>query len=130
MKYSDLERLARRRLNLAENWKVYQWECLPKSSMQTTHFQVTGAVCDAVYSKGPRKGETNWSKRDRKTEMQFVCSVAEAEAFCLEWEQETGKCHKCEGSGQTFAGWNPTDGNKYRTCQRCNGSGEMKGADQ
>ena len=51
-------------------------------------------------------------------------SVCEAEANALAWEQRTGKCCACMGTGQEFAAWSVTEGTTYRPCGRCKGSKE------
>ena len=117
-----LERMARKRLGLSDSWKAFQFVCLPRGAVATTHYEVVGAECDAVFTRGPRKGETNWGKRNLKTERSFICSVAEGELFLREWE-ETGKCHRCDGAGKEWVGWSEETGHKHRECSRCFGTG-------
>lgn len=51
-------------------------------------------------------------------------SEAQVAAEALAWERSTGKCLACGGSGQENTGWCHKDGEKYRTCTRCNGDGK------
>ena len=46
------------------------------------------------------------------------------DAWCIQWEQRTGKCHRCTGAGQEFAGWSKASGTRYRECPRCKGDGK------
>lgn len=39
------------------------------------------------------------------------------------FERETGKCHRCGGDGQDWAGWNHGTGHRWRPCKRCGASG-------
>lgn len=110
---------------LPAGWNWYRWEALPrKRSGNATHLQITGAVCTATITKGKRKGQTNWLKRDKSTEKTFVFSVNDFEAWQLERERKTGKCRECYGTGQAWAGWSAETGTKYRTCRRCGGTGK------
>ena len=114
---------------LPANWKVFHYKCLPNVEgrhTKTTHYQLTGAVCDAVYQSGRHKGRTNWAKKDKSTLATVIIGVAEHEAFLLRWEAKTGKCHKCYGTGQEWRGWNCETGDKYGMCGRCGGSGNAK----
>jgi len=49
---------------------------------------VKGAVCTAVYTRGPNKGHRNWSKRDRATEREIVISFVDYDAAVAEWKAE------------------------------------------
>lgn len=121
----DLRELqARRALGMPDNWRLFSWQCVPSGSMDSTHVRLRGAVCTAVFTRGPRKGRTNWAKRDRSTECEVYISHADHDAFCIQWEAETGHCHECTGTGQTFAGWSVADGVRHRTCTRCLGTGD------
>lgn len=84
---------------------------------------ITGAVPNGVFKSGPRKGETNWAKADKSTERRIVISAGDALRFRLEWERDHGKCHECLGSGRAWCGWSKSEGNRFRTCVRCGGSG-------
>jgi hypothetical protein len=52
---------------------------------------VKGAVCDAVYTRGPNKGHRNWSKRDRATERELVITFVEYDEVVAEWTMEHSK---------------------------------------
>ena len=42
------------------------------------------------------------------------------------FEAETGRCAKCNGSGQQWAGWSVVDGTRFEPCTRCNATGVPK----
>jgi RecJ-like exonuclease len=72
-------------------------------------------VVTPLVSKGPNKGRPNWRKMDQATERVVIITVAEHEAWKLEWERKTGNCAECVGTGITA--WE-------RLCRRCGGSGK------
>lgn len=39
------------------------------------------------------------------------------------WERESGKCSECLGSGKTLASWSKRNGETFRQCKRCEGTG-------
>ena len=90
--------------------------------METLYVELTGAVCAVNYSRGERKGQTNWSKRDRGTERKVIITPAEHTRWLIAWEKRTGLCSHCVGKGQVFRSWNHQAGTTYRTCPVCNGS--------
>lgn len=111
------EEQARRVVGI-DGWRLYAIQAIKPSGIL-----IKGAVCTATFKRGPRKGQTNWSKRLAETERTVCFSVAEVDAFRAEWERETGKCNECTGTKQTLARWSSTEGTTYRTCRRCNGTG-------
>ena len=103
-------------------WRAYRFECIAGGGML-----LRGAVCDETFKRGPRKGCTNWGKRDRSTERQLALSASEMAEFERAWEIETGKCHECMGSGQVFLRWSQSEGRMTHDCHRCLGSGVRLG---
>ena len=85
---------------------------------------VTGAVCTATYTRGKRKGQTNWAKRDAATERTYAVSPAEIAERQLRWEKETGTCHTCGGGAREWFKWSAVGGNEYRDCRRCKATGK------
>ena len=107
---------------LPSNWKIFRCEAFPKSGIDDCGYvAVTGAVCDFQYLKGKRKGQTDWRKRDARTETTVNLPVAEHEAWKREWEQKTGLCSTCTGTGEVFRSWDVNTGTKYDTCPKCKG---------
>jgi hypothetical protein len=86
-------------------------------------FLISGAVCTTRFTSGPRKGRLNWAKRDRATEREIFISRADIEARQAQWECETGKCRKCFGSTQEWAGWSAKDGTIFKPCRSCDSTG-------
>ena len=115
-------------LKVPDGWRWFRFERLPKDARESTHIQITGAVCTEVFTRGPRKGHKNWSKRDLSTERQVVFSDAEHEKWCEQWEVKTGKCRACAGTGLDWCGWSAKEGNRYRDCRRCNATGKAPSA--
>ena len=117
---------AREALGLSDDWHLFAWACLPRArdgqkDWKATHFQVTGCIAPVI-TRGKNKGERNWSKMDKTTIREFVVSIADHEAWKLEWERKNGKCHRCQGSGKTLARVTATE-KTYRECTRCKGTG-------
>jgi hypothetical protein len=42
------------------------------------------------------------------------------------FEKETGRCAKCNGTGQQWQGWNHERGNRYEPCTRCGATGRAR----
>ncbi len=51
---------------------------------------VRGAVCTATYTRGPRKGQTNWTKMDHSTVREFVITFADYDARAAKWRAGNG----------------------------------------
>lgn len=100
-----------------DGWEGYAWEAADGGSI------VRGCVPDGVYSKGPRKGQPKFSNPVCGTEKTVVVALEELASAAAHHERSTGECWDCKGTGQTWAGWSAADGNRYKTCSRCGGSG-------
>jgi hypothetical protein len=105
--------IARKKLHLEEPWKSCGWKRLDPDGLLVRIAQ------EKTISRGPRKGKIAWHGEVKEV---FV-SYAETTVAELEWEAQTGKCHNCGGDGQENCGWHHETGPRYRTCQRCTGSG-------
>lgn len=108
------ESAARRIGGHPPEWKFYQFEVIDGGML------VTGGVPRYV-TRGPNKGQPRWKGRGDRV----LVGDAEHRAECSAYEHETGKCHKCWGTGQEFAGWSRDQGTHYRTCFRCKGTGKL-----
>jgi hypothetical protein len=84
---------------------------------------IQGAVCDAVFTRGPRQGSPNWSKRDPSTEREIALTGLQIRQFEMQWERKSGKCSVCLGTGKRWCGWSVDNGNRFRPCDRCNETG-------
>jgi hypothetical protein len=114
----DLFNLTARRVhNMPEDWR---WCRLNSHNKPEDFIEVEGAIPTGVFKSGPRKGRPKWPK-----ELQTIwMRRRDMDRVAIEWEKETGKCHKCDGTGQEWAGWNKEEGRKTRKCDRCSGSGK------
>ena len=115
----DFFSLAAQRLhNKPEGWR---WCQLDAHRKPEDFVEVTGAVPIGVISRGPRKGHPRWPKTLERVWLR----MADIRKVQLDWEQETGKCGNCDGSGQESAGWSrEKNGRETRQCSRCGGSGK------
>jgi hypothetical protein len=109
-----LSSAARRKLNKPDGWQVVRWEAIG----DTDDLLIGGGVPVGIYQRGPRKGRPKFAPPFD----QCVITKAELLTERLRFEADTGKCYACE-NGQEWAGWSRDDGNRFRTCRRCNGSG-------
>ncbi|EHL99335.1 hypothetical protein HMPREF9946_03097 [Acetobacteraceae bacterium AT-5844] len=119
----DYETHAREMYGLPDDWMVCIWEALGKPGKPQA-IALTGAVVTEVFKSGPRKGEKNWKKRDRSTQMTVSIPKAAHQKWLLEWEQKTGLCHECNGKGEVFKSWDRETGTQMKPCRRCDGTGK------
>lgn len=104
------------------NW---QWKSLDGigASRQDGGFLMKGGIPPLIKS-GKRAGEPNWSKAtDQRS---FLVTFRELDEFVARWEIETGRCSKCQGSGEEVCGWSRDHGAQHRCCSKCSGSGRPK----
>jgi len=94
---TDFYNLIARERGMPEGWRWYQIEARPQfwagkqPDRGTATCLVRGAVCTAVITRGARKGQTNWAKRDRSTDQEIVISFAEYDARVSKWKAEQEK---------------------------------------
>ena len=119
-----LEEHAREKAGMSENWRVYRFECFPKNGEKILYFELTGAVVP-FYTRGEKKGKPNWSREDITTKHVVVLPVDEHDEWTRKWEQKTGKCANCQGSGKELEGCG-IHGTTYRCCRKCHGEGLTK----
>lgn len=116
-----LENHAREKVGMPQDWQVWSYEVLDHESDDST-MKITGAIAPIV-TRGKRKGLKNWRKKDKATIRNAYIRESEHDEWLSVWESKTGNCHKCQGTGEMWAGWSAKDGTRYRTCTRCSGSG-------
>lgn len=106
--------IARARTGMAEPWGWISIQAIggPPGG-PGTHTLLKGAMPGPPFKSGPRKGRTNWAKRDRSFDRTVVISNEDFDAFKRNWELETGLCCECGGDGD----WCGVK------CPRCCGSG-------
>lgn len=115
---------ARELLGMPPEWDSYEFEAIGAMPGHPPKLiRVAGAVAPPKVS-GKNKGEPNWRKRDPATDKTAYFSPAEHEAWEATWEQKTGKCAECVGTGQKMAGWDVKTGVRYKPCVKCGASGK------
>jgi hypothetical protein len=119
----DLYQLFAATQGVPEGWRWYSLNAVGESRTQGGVL-ITGAVCTETITRGLRKGEPNWKKRDRATERELFATFSQLDAVRDQWERDTGKCASCGGDGQESAGWIRRTGTLYRPCTRCNATGK------
>jgi hypothetical protein len=97
----------------------WQWHTVNSANMPEDYFEIKGAVPIGTISRGPRKGSPKWPKESQR----YFVKWDDFEKLKLDWELETGKCYVCDGTGQELIGSSVSEGDRYRQCKRCGGSG-------
>lgn len=110
-----LERVARRKLKEPLSWRAHSVEALGSGGEVCV---VKGCVSSGVFTKGPRKGRPRY---DGVTKTEAV-TQAEHDSECLTYQEETGHCWRCQGTGQEAWGWSAEAGTNYRACRHCSGA--------
>lgn len=112
-----------RKAAMPDGWRWFSSELLNyRAPRAAQSFLLSGAVVPNI-EKGKYAGQPKWKGRDKTQDRSFAVSIPALEAFKEEWELEEAKCHQCFGTGEQWAGWSKETGTKYRTCERCTGSG-------
>lgn len=94
MEEPDFYNMIARERGMPDGWRWYQLEARPKVwaanvlDRAMAVVLVRGAVCTAVFTRGPRKGRPNWNKRDRATDCEIVISLADYDARAEAWRAE------------------------------------------
>lgn len=77
-----------------------------------------------LITRGPRKGKKNYEAATGRHVVRIT--VQEIPQVIATYEGVTGKCHRCNGTGQMWVKWNHVDGNTFSTCKACDGTGKPK----
>lgn len=117
-----LEECAREKVGMGEDWMAYKMECLPHHPQPTELVIVIGAVVP-LKTTGKHVGKPNWSKMDKSTVRTAYIALKDHADWVAQWEEKTGKCSACKGSGQEFAGCSVERGAWTRPCSKCGASG-------
>jgi DnaJ-class molecular chaperone len=85
-------------------------------------------VCDELpaFKSGKRKGQLNYAKAGWSATKYFLKS--DMDAYVSVWAEENNKCISCLGEGRKWLGWSKDEGNQYKVCPECNGTGNYKNA--
>ena len=111
------DRVGLRKLGDPAGFRFYSWEAFDVGDVAIV--KMVGCVVTKFITRGPRKGRPKYDGEPRTV----YVSEAEMVAECARWEAETGKCGRCMGVGQEWAGWSSDTGTRTETCRRCSGSG-------
>lgn len=114
---------ARELLGMPPEWDSYELEAIGTSGQPAKMIRVAGAVAP-LKTRGQDKGAPNWRKADPATDKTAYFTPAEHEAWEAAWEQKTGKCAECVGTGQKMAGWDVKTGVRYKPCVKCGATGK------
>jgi hypothetical protein len=82
---------------------------------------LTGADVIGIIQRGKNKGRKRYSKQLTKTFVSKTESIQEQNL----WEETTGKCSRCLGSGEITVKVSVPEGITLDTCNMCYGSGEF-----
>ena len=104
---------------MPEGWT---WRVLDGYKKPPGYTEVKGAAPIGKYTRGPRKGEPKWPK----AEVYDILWIKDSEFDETKrlWEEETGKCSTCYGTGQEHVGWSKAEGSKHKPCEKCNATGK------
>jgi hypothetical protein len=113
------------RYGCAPEWQVARWEAkgdISNPNAPGNFVLVTGAVYPDRITKGKGKGRINYKVKQPGTEREFPILDCDLKQFKLEWQERTGKCHTCYGTGLQWDGWDHIKGSSYRACSKCKSS--------
>ena len=115
----DIHAIAARKVhNLPDEWEPRIYGCLDRN----LGFYLRGAVPIGTYSRGPRKGRPKWPPLGQL--QRVVITADEVLQTRIQWENETGLCSHCGGSGQQVKSININGTTTYRECGSCEGTGK------
>ena len=117
MSAPDIYAIAARHVHgLPNDWQPRTYSALDRC----LGYELRGSVPIGTYSRGPRKGRPKWP---RLAELQrVVITMDEVRQARIRWENETGLCSHCGGSGQQVKSTG-ISGTTYRECISCDGTG-------
>ena len=126
MNINIAEEMIRDRERLPVGFDFFRWECFP-SVGETLYVEISGAVA-CKYTRGHKRGKTNWRTMDRPTRRTFVVPVKDYESYEKDWVVRTGKCPRCTGTGKTVTRIDFVAGvTTYKHCHDCGGTGNARG---
>lgn len=109
-----LEEHAREKLGEDATWRAFRWQS------EWAVYTLTGKRV-RYFTRGPRKGSPDWKTPGESRSVHIT--HAEHDEWCRRWQERTGGCIRCEGSGRTFKRWDRATGTETNTCNVCGGSG-------
>ncbi len=103
---------AREKFDLPEEWRWAQSEAIPGG------FLLKGNV---TTEKKKRDGtlKTVWKRPLEK----YIITKEDTQRCEKNYENSTGNCAHCEGTGKHCCGWSKDTGNNFESCSKCGGTG-------
>jgi hypothetical protein len=114
MNVQHAQAVANRKIGSPEGWEWFRFEVVDDGILK-----LTGGV-PTINQRGNKK----WPKMSLCRTSHVI--AAEIDAERERYERETGNCGSCFGEQKEWAGWNLTDGNRYRPCHDCNATGKAE----
>jgi hypothetical protein len=105
---------ARKKLNQGESWHWCKAEVIGDDLL------LEGGIPD-VFVKGKRAGRHKWAGIALT---KCVITRADTDLARSEYEEATGKCCECAGTGQRQKGWHHQTGKSFESCGRCQATGK------
>lgn len=107
--------------SLPAEWESVRWQ--RKGHEPNDFVEVEGGVFREKIQRGARKGKTDYKKPEPGTSATLSLSRKAWDAWKQAWEQATGLCSRCSGSGWAVTGWHHQKGTASRKCTACDGNG-------
>ena len=101
------------------------WQMLTAETT-STGWMIKGGVYPVAFLKGPRAGETDYSRPAAGTECTIELPADFFADWLALWEDETGLCAACAGQGKSLLKWTKRDGVIMQPCAACRGTGKVK----
>lgn len=121
IRFNWYETIARQKLGMPPEWRMSRWEA--HGQLEDPMIEVQGGVYPPI-ARGPNKGKPNWRKPVLGTKLATWISPAEERAFKQKWQEQSGKCWVCYGTGEQWAGWHHQEGHSYKPCRTCCATGK------
>ena len=97
---------ARKKHGVGDN---YEW-------FKVTHLDEGGTRVSIAPVSRKKNGE---KKYDIKNTLTTIITDEEYKAAETEYQQQTGNCPKCKGTGKVLVGWSKAGGTRYCPCPDC-----------
>ena len=110
---------AQHRHNLPATW---QWRQI--KMLDGGFIELNGSIPIGTYQRGPRKSRPKFPTHS--TYQRVIITRDDVADARRRWEDETGLCSWCGGSGQETARVSVKTGTTYRACRACSGTGKAK----
>lgn len=111
-----LEEYAREKLGKTQKWEQYNWRVLGDDDFR--YAVIEGCIPDVDLL-----GEQDWSRRvDHGV---IAVTMVDLVAWMKAWQERTGLCAECHGTGEVFASWDYEAGTEMKVCEVCQGTGKF-----